>query len=114
MPDWPYLAGPPSLYTVSPKRDGTLALGRVIMIMLCRYYGFWPFPAMSVATPLLREDLLAPRSYTVDALADLRASRAKEPGPRGVPRRQALRCQLAGLLARQFPQPMVTPYAHIA
>jgi hypothetical protein len=50
----------------------------------------------------------------VNALADLRAARAKEPGPRGVPRRLALRCQLAGLLARPFFQPMMTPYAHIA
>ena len=63
---------------------------------------------------LAGDRFFALRDQVIAALAALRASRAKEPGPRGVLRRLALRCQLASLLARQFFQPMVTHGAHIA
>jgi magnesium-protoporphyrin IX monomethyl ester (oxidative) cyclase len=70
--------------------------------------------AFPVVYALADGRFFALRDQLIDTLAALRSAREQGIGPAALVRRLALRARVAGLLLRQFLQPMVTPSASIA
>jgi magnesium-protoporphyrin IX monomethyl ester (oxidative) cyclase len=70
--------------------------------------------AFPVVYALADGRFFALRDQIIDTLAALRSARERGSGVAGMGRRLGLRAQVAGLLLRQFLQPMVTPAAPIA